>query len=73
VGYCGHGVKLKRWYGALCQDTDDGKIYKWNGTSLEEIADVTGPEGGVADGDVAGFDGATGKVIKKITSLYRFL
>jgi len=40
---------------------------------LEEIADVTGPEGGVADGDVAGFDGATGKVIKKITSLYRFL
>jgi len=25
------------WYGTLCHDTDDGRIYKWNGTALEEI------------------------------------
>lgn len=34
------------WYGALCQDTDDGKLYKWDGATQSEIAATT------ADGDV---------------------
>ena len=25
------------FYGFLCHDTDDGKIYKWNGAALEEV------------------------------------
>lgn len=34
------------WMGALCHDTDDGKLYKWDGASLSEIAATTG------DGDI---------------------
>lgn len=31
------------WVGTLCHDTDDGKLYKWNGAALVELAaGVTG-------------------------------
>lgn len=26
------------WYGTLCHDTDDGKLYKWNGATQVELA-----------------------------------
>lgn len=37
----------------------------WSGFSGGGEGDVEGPEGGVADGDVVLFDGATGKAIRK--------
>jgi hypothetical protein len=64
------------FYGCLCQDTGDGKIYKWDGETQMELpaggagsGDVVGPDGDVSDGDVVGFDGTTGKIVKKITSI----
>jgi len=52
----------------------DEALLVWTGAAWSEISaggggegggDVTGPDGGVADGDVAVFDGTTGKAIKK--------
>ena len=41
----------------------------WTGAAWSEVSsgggDVNGPQGGVADGDIAVFDGATGKAIKR--------
>jgi hypothetical protein len=45
-------------YGILCIDSDDGKMYKWNGTSMEEV--------GLADSDltvIAALAPANGKII----------
>jgi len=41
------------WYGALCHDTDDGKLYKWNGTALEEIATLNNGQLLLPDGSGA--------------------
>jgi hypothetical protein len=61
--------------GILCQDTDDGKLYKGLGVSVLEIGDVaagagdvTGPAGSTA-GELPLYDGATGKVIKRSNTL----
>jgi hypothetical protein len=46
----------------------EGTLLVWTGVAWNEVSaggDVTGPESGVADGDIAVFDGATGKAIKK--------
>jgi hypothetical protein len=40
----------------------------WTGAAWSEVSsggDIVGPAGGVADGDIAVFDGATGKAIKR--------
>ena len=48
----------------------DETLRVWNGTAWSALSggggagDVAGPDGGVADGDVALFDGATGKAIR---------
>jgi len=39
------------FYGVLCHDTDDGKIYKWNGATQVELA-----AGGAGDMTLAQFD-----------------
>lgn len=54
---------------------DEEALLVWSGGAWSEVSagggggggggDVVGPEGGVADGDVAVFDGTTGKAIKK--------
>ncbi len=52
----------------------DGQYFKRSGSSIigatpTGTGDVVGPAGGVSTGDVVGFDGITGKLIKKITSI----
>lgn len=61
--------------GTLCQDTDDGKLYKGTGAAVEEITsasagagDVTGPAAS-SDGEMAVFSGVGGKTIKRSNSL----
>jgi hypothetical protein len=42
-------------FGILCHDTDDGKMYKWNGTSVVEVS---------LGGSVIVTDAATGNVLE---------
>src|SRR3972149_2116404 len=44
------------WFGTLCQDTDDGKVYKWNGATQVELASGTSGDMTYAEYDI-GHDG----------------
>lgn len=62
---------------------DEEALLVWTGSAWDEVSsgggggegtgDVTGPDGGVADGDVAVFDGTTGKAIKKSRGAVEYL
>jgi hypothetical protein len=60
----------------------DEALLVWTGSAWSEVSaggggggagDVVGPDGGVADGDIAVFDGATGKEIKKARGAIDYL
>lgn len=64
-------IPKKGWV-IFCEE--DSKNYQFDGENWEEMqtggggsGDVTGPSGGVADGDIVVFSGTTGKEIKKGT------
>lgn len=61
-------------------NADEEALLVWTGSAWSEISggeggegDVIGPDGGVADGEVAVFDGATGKAIKKARGAIDYL
>lgn len=66
-------VAAYRVIGKLCQDSDDGKLYKGTGSSVLEVAagastgDVTGPSSST-DFEVAVFSGTGGKTLKRSNS-----
>jgi hypothetical protein len=60
---------------------DDAKFLVWTGSAWTEISsgggggsgDVVGPQGGVADGDIAVFAGTTGKAVHKARGAIDYL
>jgi hypothetical protein len=60
-------------FGIVCQDTDDGKVYKWSGAAEIEITgsatgDVTGASSS-SDSELPLFSGTSGKTLKRSNTL----
>jgi len=60
-------------FGIICQDTDDGKVYKWSGAAEVEITgsatgDVIGPSSST-DSELPLFSGTSGKTLKRSNTL----
>jgi hypothetical protein len=60
-------------FGIICQDIDDGKVYKWSGAAEIEITgsatgDVAGPSAS-SDSELPLFSGTSGKTLKRSNTL----